>query len=96
MVRAAAEVLNTACSLALMRVETADGRFLGHVFDLRCHWAPGQTRAPHIEEIIYGRSGLLERVGMVERRPSSVPWSAVKEIRDHTIVVDESKAPAKR
>lgn len=78
-------VIDSACTAQTLRVARADGRDLGRVFDLRCDWRP---RGPtHIDEIIYGRTGLLERVGLREREPDSVAWSAVREVRGRTIVV---------
>lgn len=75
-----------------MRVETEGGRFLGHVFDLRSHGEPehGETHdARVVNEIVYGRLGLLERLGMVQAEPDTIPWEAVKEIRGNKIVVDD-------
>ncbi|MFL6662999.1 MAG: PRC-barrel domain-containing protein [Rhizobacter sp.] len=90
--RQATDVLNTACSFELLRVHTSDGRFLGHVFDLRCNWRPGQDEGPVVDEIIYGRLGLLERVGLRRRKPDSVPWSAVLRVEGKVIVVDAAPA----
>jgi len=87
MARSPAQVLSTACGLDLMRVETADGRFLGHLFDLECPWVAGADPALPVAHIVYGRAGLLERVGLRERRVDSLPWSAVIELRGKVIVV---------
>jgi len=91
----AADVLNTACAIDLMRVESEAGRFLGHVFDLRCRWQPGDRQSP-VDEIIFGRLGLLERIGLDERKPDSVRWSVVKALRDGVIVVADEAAPKRR
>ncbi|HEX6707122.1 MAG TPA: hypothetical protein VF169_20360 [Albitalea sp.] len=91
----AADGLSTACALEMMRVQTRDGRFLGHVFDLRCDWQPGQRNPPLIGEIIFGRRGLLERVGLRHVRPDSLPWSAVESVQGGVIVV-AGKGKAKR
>jgi sporulation protein YlmC with PRC-barrel domain len=95
MARSAAEILNDACAFDLMRVQGTDGRFLGHVFDLRCPWQPGQAEPPVVEEIVFGRAGLAERVGLIERQPHGVPWSAVREVREEVIVVDAAAVPAR-
>jgi len=91
----AADVLNTACAIDLMRIESEAGRLLGHVFDLRCHWQPGDRESP-IDEIIFGRLGLLERIGLDERQPDAVRWSAVKSLRDGVIVIADGAAPRQR
>jgi sporulation protein YlmC with PRC-barrel domain len=91
MAESSAEILSTACALELMRVETSDGRVLGRVFDLRCRWQPGGGRVPVVEEIIFGKIGLLERVGLRHVKPRSVHWYLVESIRRNVIVVAASK-----
>ena len=86
MAREAADVLNRACRIELMRVETEGGEHLGRVFDLRCSWQPGLAQ-PVVDEIVFGRTGLMERLGVPVRRPDSLPWADVVEVRDHVIVV---------
>jgi hypothetical protein len=82
-----AEVLiGSACAAQTMHLVDGAGHRLGRVFDLRCDWRPGATE---IDEIIYGRTGLLERVGLRERRPASVRWSALRRIDGRAIVVDQ-------
>jgi sporulation protein YlmC with PRC-barrel domain len=79
-----------------MRIETESGRFLGHVFDLRSRGEPEYGVAHDariLTEIVYGRIGLFERLGLVQADPTTIPWKAVKRIRDNTIVVDDSAAP---
>jgi sporulation protein YlmC with PRC-barrel domain len=95
MAEQAANVLNSACAIDLMRIESDAGHFLGHVFDLRCRWRPGDRQSP-LDEIIFGRLGLLERIGVSEGRPDSVPWSAVKAVRDGVIVVADEAVPKRR
>ena len=87
MARQTAHVLNSACDLDLLRVRADDGRFLGHVFDLRCDWRPGEDEAPVIDEIIFGRTGLAERLGLLHGDAQSAPWSAVLRIEGTTLVV---------
>jgi len=85
--------LSTAGALELMRVRTADGRELGHVFDLRCDTAAG--KAPTVTAIVYGERGLLERLGLRHARPTSVPWARVRSIEGRVVVVDDD-APRPR
>jgi sporulation protein YlmC with PRC-barrel domain len=72
------------------RVETEDGEFLGHVFDLRSPSAPehGDTRASRVVgELVYGKRGLLARLGFRKARATTVAWESVKEIRGGKIIV---------
>ena len=85
--------LSTAGALELMRVRTADGRELGHVFDVRCDTAAGKT--PTVTAIVYGERGLLERLGLRHARPTSVPWARVRSIEGRVVVVDDD-APRPR
>jgi len=85
MAEAASRRLRTACALDLMRVRTADGRELGHLFDVRCDTAPGKQ--PTVTAIVYG--GLLERLGLRHARPASLPWARVRSIEGRVIVVDD-------
>ena len=76
-----------------MEVVTESGRFLGHVFDLRSRGEP-EYGEPHegrvVNEIVYGRLGLFERLGLTQAEPRTLPWKAVKAIRDGKLVVDDS------
>jgi sporulation protein YlmC with PRC-barrel domain len=83
--------LNRACAIDVLRVETVRGRFLGHVFDLRCNWVAGDAEGSLVDEVIYGKVGLAERLGFSVDEPDSVKWSQVKEIRDGVVVVDMEK-----
>jgi len=85
--REAARVLNSACDLDLLRVRTSDGRRLGHLFDLRCDWQPGQHGPTVVDEIIFGRKGLAERLGLAHGDPQSAPWSAVQRIDADSLIV---------
>jgi len=85
--------LTTACTLDLMRVQTTDGRRLGHVFDLRCE--AGSGKAPTVTAVVYGERGLLERLGLRRARPTVVPWARVRLIEDRVIVVDDDAASAR-
>jgi len=69
----------TASRMESLQVQDGEGRKLGHVFDLACPWTPGEKASP-IDELIFGTTGLLERVGLLKRKPASVPWSLVREV----------------
>ncbi|MFL6336548.1 MAG: PRC-barrel domain-containing protein [Pyrinomonadaceae bacterium] len=76
-----------------MEVVTESGRFLGHVFDLRSRGEPeyGEPHAARVVgEIVYGRLGLFERLGLTQAEPKTVSWEAVKAIRENKLVVDDS------
>ena len=79
------EELKAAAGLQLARVITTDGRLLGHLFDLRCEWRPASAHVK-VSHLIYGRRGLLERLGFRERFVA-IPWEAVIEMREREIVV---------
>ncbi|MBV8858657.1 MAG: hypothetical protein JOZ02_17115 [Acidobacteria bacterium] len=76
-----------------MEVLTESGRFLGHVFDLRSRGEP-EYGAPHeervVNEVVYGRLGLFERLGLTQAEPKTFSWKAVKAIRDGKLIVDDS------
>lgn len=84
----------TLCDLDALRLVAEGGRRLGRLFDLSCRWQPGEASSP-VEELIYGRIGLLERVGMVDERPPSLPWSAVRRIGPDAIVVAADAPPGR-
>jgi len=87
--------LTTAFALELMRVRTADGCELGHVFDVRCH--AGAGKVPTVTAIVYGRRGLLERLGLRRARPTFVSWDRVRSIEDGVVVVDpDAPRPRRR
>ena len=83
--------------LQYAEVVREDGTFLGHVFDLRSRGEPehGLTSgARAVDELVYGRMGLLARLGLDEADATTLPWSAVKEIRDGVIVVGNDVEPS--
>ena len=84
----------TVCALDAQRLVAEDGRRLGRLFDLGCRWQPGDEHSA-IDELVYGRTGLLERVGLVHERPPSVPWSAVRRIEPRAIVVSSAAPPGR-
>ena len=95
MAQASAKVLNTASRLGRMRVETVDGKQLGQLFDLRCQWRHGQS-APVVTELVCGRRGLLEQLGLRNAHPTTVPWTAVQSIEERVITVANVHRPRRR
>jgi hypothetical protein len=84
----------TLCALDAQRMVAEDGRKLGRLFDLSCRWRPGDASSP-VEDLMYGRMGLLERVGLVQEKPPSVPWSAVRRVEQEAIVVSADASPGR-
>jgi len=82
--------VKTACELQLCRVYESDGVLLGRVFDIRCAWRDGNLV---VTDLVYGRSGLLERLGFRKPRCDTLPWSAVIRMEERAIVV---AAPRRR
>jgi sporulation protein YlmC with PRC-barrel domain len=76
----------SACKLQSRPIRTANGRQLGHLHDLRCEWRGSRAQVTHL---VYGRRGLLERLGFRGARFDAIPWASVVEVRDDAIVVAE-------
>lgn len=91
--RTLAAVLGRATALARWQVHDMQGRRRGRVFDLRVDWSPGDERSP-IAELIYGRTGWMERVGLTDKRPQSAPWSRVSEVTGHAVHVADGSEGA--
>ena len=73
------------------RVVDGKGHVQGRVVDLRSPGEPethprGKPR--HVEALLYGRRGLLERLGWVEPKSEEVLWQDVDVIDARTIRVD--------
>jgi sporulation protein YlmC with PRC-barrel domain len=76
--------LNTACLLQDRPVRTVSGRRLGHVHDVRCEHRGTRTAVTHL---VYGRRGLLERLGFRVVRREAIPWKQVIEVREDSVIV---------
>jgi hypothetical protein len=87
-----ARFLNSAVEMQLVKVRGTDGSYLGRAYDFRCRWTPGQTEPPVVEEVVYGRRGLLWRVGFHHLRDETLPWSAVQSIDNGVMTVDPAQA----
>jgi len=73
------------------RVVDGKGHAQGRVVDLRSPGEPethprGKPR--HVEALLYGRRGLLERLGWVEPKSEEVLWQDVDVIDARTVRVD--------
>jgi len=67
------------------KVLDQSGRKLGRVYEAKAHW---EGDAVVIDELLLGRTGVRRRLrgpGGPERH--SVPWEAVVDLRDETVVV---------
>jgi sporulation protein YlmC with PRC-barrel domain len=70
-------------------VETQSGRRLGKVRDLRASVGRGR---PTVEQIVVGRGGFLEHLGVgkpASHRPDAVSWESVVKIEGKRIVVED-------
>ncbi|HEU5279572.1 MAG TPA: PRC-barrel domain-containing protein [Gaiellaceae bacterium] len=79
--------MRTFSSIVGRMVETESGRRLGRCRDLR---AVLDTRRPVVRELVVGRRGRLEHLGIRTRRrnsPDAVPWEAVVRVEGSRIVV---------
>lgn len=86
-------VLKKVSEFQFLRVESEDGKFLGHVFDLRSSGEPehGLTREKRVvTELVYGKMGLLARLGLDEADATTLPWESVKEISEGKIIVRQA------
>jgi sporulation protein YlmC with PRC-barrel domain len=71
----------TAHSLEGLDVRTELGEKIGCLHDLRV------TRDGRVTHLVYGRRGLLERLGFRGEKFDTIPWSQVVEIRARDIIV---------
>jgi hypothetical protein len=72
----------------LHRVRTEDGRTLGKLHELRCEWRGDRAVVTHL---VYGKPGLLERLGFRGQNHDVLPWFAVKQVRGAEIIVANEK-----
>ena len=77
--------------ILLTEIETANGKRLGRLFDIRCAGEPEHGLANEdrpITELVYGTTGLWEVLGLKKVEVKSIPWAAVKSIEPGKIVVE--------
>lgn len=67
------------------RVVDQSGRRLGRVYEAKGHW---EGDAVVIDELLLGRTGIRRRLrGPGGPEKQAVPWDAVVDLRDETVVV---------
>lgn len=82
--------MKRATDLQFLKIVTKDGRTLGHVFDLRSQGLPEygvNHKERVISELVYGKMGLLERLGLKRVEVKTVAWASVIEVKEGKIVV---------
>ena len=85
----------TLSDFELLEIFTEDGRRLGRVFDLRIHGRPTtreRSDTASIDAIVFGRLGLLERLGLRPATSRTLPWDCVVAIGEGRLVVRSSAA----
>jgi hypothetical protein len=82
--------MKRATEIQFLKIVTKDGRTLGHVFDLRSRGVP-EHGVRHedrvIDELVYGKMGLRERLGLKRVEVKTLAWASVIEIKKGKIVV---------
>ena len=76
------------------KVVNEEGMYLGRVLDLRSAGDP-EHGLPHkhriVTELIYGRNGMLQFLGLRHADVKIVPWAAVKTFSKGRIVLKTSE-----
>ena len=78
-----------------LKVVTEDGKFLGHAIDYRSAGEPehGDSRDERaVDEIVYARFGMLERLGLRKAGEKTIPMNSVRAIEEDRIVVTQAEA----
>jgi sporulation protein YlmC with PRC-barrel domain len=91
MAESLAEIVKTASALEFKRIVTADGRLLGRVFDVRCQWDSEAGDIPIVDQVIFGKRGLLERMDLRRAQSRFVHWYLVESVSDTALVVSSTK-----
>jgi hypothetical protein len=68
-----------------MRVRDQAGRSLGHVFEVRAHWAHGGTIV--LDELMVGRRALWQRLRGSRPHARGIPWENVTALNREAIAV---------
>ena len=88
----------TITDLQHLKIYTQSGIYLGRVFDLRSSGLPehGETHTERvIDRLVYGKLGLLERLGLKQSQADTVSWSSVSKIEAGKIIVGAEVRPTK-
>ena len=71
-----------------LRVVDSEGANLGRIWELRCE--VGTLKSPEkcrVIDVVYGTSGLLERLGLKRRKLKKVAWNAIVSADGQELVV---------
>jgi hypothetical protein len=77
------------------RLETENGKKLGHVFDFRSAGEPEyglKSRERTIDAIVYGTNGLWEVLGLKKPNVKTIAWSSVKKVEPGKIIIADEQA----
>jgi len=75
------------------RLVNERGELLGRVLELRSEGEPehgSSANSRSVSELLYVRTGLLEKLGLREAAIRKLPWKAIKRIEGSTLVVSQS------
>ena len=83
--------MQTLTDILYSRVLTADGKCIGHVFDLRCanQGADVDGAGGHcvVDELVYGTQGMLAAIGLAKAQAKAIAWSDVAQFEDGEIIL---------
>ena len=75
------------------RVVSESGEELGRVYDLRARGRPTRGRSREsapVTTVVYGVSGLLERLGVRRGARCEIAWTDVVALRDDRLIVRDA------
>ena len=75
------------------RVVSESGEELGRVYDLRARGRPARGRSHEsapVTTVVYGVSGLLERLGVRRGARCEIAWTDVVALRDDRLIVRDT------
>ena len=70
-----------------------EGMYLGRVLDLRCEGEPEhglRNDNRPVTELLYGKNGPLQFLGLRRAQVNIIPWTAVKKFAQLRVIVDMS------
>lgn len=69
------------------QVVDQNGKKLGHVFEVMGKTIDNDQKIL-VTEIVFGRKGFLEKLGLLHPKSNKVSWQKVKKVQSGQIVVD--------